>query len=140
MRARLRAAELNTSLSAPMKGFLEDLAGDDSEAQRHRRLPNELLQRLDALHQRDSSSQWGSGPSLMAPGCFLDTNVLLYAVSTDPGDAIKRELARQSPFTVQAITWDVCQRAGGTRLSSQLRNDALGSFTYRQQAPEVPIK
>ena len=76
----------------------------------------------------------------MAPGCFLDTNVLLYAVSTDPGEAIKRELARQSPFTVQAITWDVCQRAGGTRLSSQLRIDALGSFTYRQQAPEVPIK
>jgi hypothetical protein len=74
-RARLRAAELNTSLSALVKGFLEDLAGDDSEAQRHRRLPNELLQRLDALHQRDSSSQWGSGRSAMAPGCFLDTNV-----------------------------------------------------------------
>ena len=72
-RARLRAAELNTSLSALVKGFLEDLAGDESEAQRHRRLQNELLQRLDAqgrgvfvaerldrdaLHHRDSSSQW----------------------------------------------------------------------------------
>ena len=76
----------------------------------------------------------------MAPGCVLDTNVLLYAVSTDPGDATKRERARQSPFTVQAITWDVCQRAGGTRLSTQLRNDALGSFTCRQQGPVVPIK
>ena len=48
LRARLRAAELNTSLSALVKGFLEDLAGDESEAQRHRRLQNELLQRLDA--------------------------------------------------------------------------------------------
>jgi hypothetical protein len=76
----------------------------------------------------------------MAPGCVLDTNVLLYAVSTDPGEAAKRELARASPFTLQANTWDVCQRAGGTRLSSQLRNDALGSFTCRQQGPVVPIK
>jgi predicted nucleic acid-binding protein len=31
----------------------------------------------------------------MAPGCFLDTNVLLYAVSADPGEAAKRHLARQ---------------------------------------------
>ena len=57
-RARLRAAELNTYLSALVKGFLEDLAGDESEAQRHRRLQNELLQRLDALHHRGSNSQW----------------------------------------------------------------------------------
>jgi hypothetical protein len=47
-RARLRAAELNTSLSALVKGFLEELAGDASEAERRRRLQNELLQRLDA--------------------------------------------------------------------------------------------
>ncbi len=51
----------------------------------------------------------------MAPGCVLDTNVLLYAVSTDPGEAAKRELASAWPFTLQAITWDVCQRAGVTR-------------------------
>lgn len=89
----------------------------------------------------------------MAPGCFLDTNVLLYAVSADPREAAKRDLAREllqeddwtlsiqvlqeffvqatrvsrpgalspaearalidcwSRFTVQAITWDVLQRA-----------------------------
>ena len=76
----------------------------------------------------------------MAPGCVLGTNVLLYAVSTDPGEAAKRELASASPFTLQANTWDVCQRAGGTRLSRQLNIGALGSFTCRQQAPEVPIK
>jgi hypothetical protein len=47
-RARLRAAELNTSLSARVKGFLEELAGDASETERRRRLQNELLPRLDA--------------------------------------------------------------------------------------------
>jgi hypothetical protein len=71
-RARLRAAELNTSLSALVKSFLEDLAADESEALRRRRLQNELLQRLDAqgrgviaterlnrdaLHQRGSASR-----------------------------------------------------------------------------------
>ncbi len=40
----------------------------------------------------------------MAPGCVLDTKVLLYAVSTDPGEAAKRELASASPFTLQANT------------------------------------
>ena len=30
----------------------------------------------------------------MASGCVLDTNVLLCAVSTDPGEGAKRELAR----------------------------------------------
>jgi len=47
-RARLRAAELNTSLSALVKGFLEELAGDASESEHRRRLQNELLERLDA--------------------------------------------------------------------------------------------
>ena len=47
-RARLRAAELNTSLSTLVKGFLEDLAGEGSEALRCRRLQNARLQRLDA--------------------------------------------------------------------------------------------
>ena len=30
----------------------------------------------------------------MTAGCFLDTNVLLYAVSTTPAEAPKRQLAR----------------------------------------------
>ena len=30
----------------------------------------------------------------MTAGCFLDTNVLLYAVSTTPAEASKRQLAR----------------------------------------------
>lgn len=70
----------------------------------------------------------------MAPGCFLDINVVLDAVSTDPGEAAKRDLARELLFTLQAITWDVFQRAGGTctRLSSLLKNDSLGSFAFGQ--------
>ena len=47
-RARVRAAELNTSLSALVKSFLEELAGDANETARRRRLQNELLERLDA--------------------------------------------------------------------------------------------
>lgn len=47
-RARLRAAELNTSLSALVKRYLEDLAADETEAARRRRLQNALLERLDA--------------------------------------------------------------------------------------------
>ena len=31
----------------------------------------------------------------MAPGCFLDTNVLLYAVSSSPAERSKRDLARE---------------------------------------------
>jgi hypothetical protein len=46
--ARIRAAELNTSVSALVRGFLEDLAGDDSEVERRRRLQNALLERLDS--------------------------------------------------------------------------------------------
>jgi hypothetical protein len=45
---RIRTAELNTSVSALVRGFLEDLAGDESEAQRRRRLINSLLDRLNA--------------------------------------------------------------------------------------------
>ena len=48
----------------------------------------------------------------MAPGCVLDTNVLLYVVSTDPGEAAKRELASASPFTLQAITWRLASVPG----------------------------
>lgn len=67
-RARIRAAERNTSLSAVVREFLEEFGADESDAQRRRRLQNELLATLDAegrglepaerlereaLHQRD---------------------------------------------------------------------------------------
>ena len=50
-RARLRAAELNTSLSALVKGFLEELAGDASEAERRGVIAAQRLDRQD-LHAR----------------------------------------------------------------------------------------
>ena len=34
-------------------------------------------------------------------GCFLDTNVLLYAVSTTPAEASKRQLARYCPVSIR---------------------------------------
>jgi hypothetical protein len=42
----VRAAELNTSLSALVKGFVDDLAGDASETERRSHLQNELLERV----------------------------------------------------------------------------------------------
>ena len=40
----------------------------------------------------------------MAPGCFLDANVLLYAVSIAPQERAKRELARE---LLQEDDWTV---------------------------------
>lgn len=40
----------------------------------------------------------------MAPGCFLDTNVLLYSVSIAPAERAKRELARE---LLQEDDWTV---------------------------------
>jgi hypothetical protein len=47
-RARIRAAERNTSLSAVVREFLVAFAADESDAEQRRRQQNELLARLDA--------------------------------------------------------------------------------------------
>jgi predicted nucleic acid-binding protein len=40
----------------------------------------------------------------MAPGCFLDTNLLLYAITTDPAERAKRDRAR---WLLQEDDWTV---------------------------------
>ena len=63
-RARIRAAELETSVSALVKRFLVDLAGDESEFERLAKLEGRLRERIlsfrasdrvsrDELHERD---------------------------------------------------------------------------------------
>ena len=47
-RARVRAAQRNTSLSAVVREFLVAFAADESDADQRRRQQNELLARLDA--------------------------------------------------------------------------------------------
>jgi hypothetical protein len=63
-RARVRAAELETSISALVKRFLVDLAGEESEFERLAKLEERLRERItsfragdrvsrDELHRRD---------------------------------------------------------------------------------------
>jgi hypothetical protein len=47
-RARIRAAERNTSLSAVVREFLVAFAADESDSDQRRRQQNELLAHLDA--------------------------------------------------------------------------------------------
>jgi predicted nucleic acid-binding protein len=39
---------------------------------------------------------------MRAPDCFIDTNILLYAVSTAPAEAAKTEIARS---LIQKTQW-----------------------------------
>ncbi|HEY2413058.1 MAG TPA: hypothetical protein VGI40_12485 [Pirellulaceae bacterium] len=45
-RARMKAAELDTSVSALVKKYLVDLAGEESDFERRLRLQNELLAKV----------------------------------------------------------------------------------------------
>lgn len=42
-KAKIRAAELDTSVSALVRGFLEDVAGKESDFDRRRRLQDEVF-------------------------------------------------------------------------------------------------
>lgn len=53
-RARIRAAELDTSLSALVKRYLLDLAGEESEFERLAKLERELRDRIGAFRANDS--------------------------------------------------------------------------------------
>ena len=55
-RARVRAAERRTSLSALVRGFLEQLAADDSDFSRLQREQNELIARIRSEHAGFSAS------------------------------------------------------------------------------------
>jgi plasmid stability protein len=52
-RARIKAAERATSVSALVRGFLIDLATDESEAERLRREERELRARIEAFSAAD---------------------------------------------------------------------------------------
>ena len=47
-RARVRAAELDTSVSALVKKYLVELAGEETDFERRKRLQNELLAKVKA--------------------------------------------------------------------------------------------
>jgi len=109
-RALIRAAERNTSLSAVVREFLVAFAADESDADQRRRQQNELLARLDAEGRGlEASGQPGNAASArlslaVAGGCFLDTNVLLHAISSSSEERLKRDRAR---LLLQEDDWTV---------------------------------
>ncbi|MFN0127965.1 MAG: hypothetical protein ACKV19_14895 [Verrucomicrobiales bacterium] len=55
-RARVRAAELRTSLSSLVRGLLIDLAAEETEAERLKRQEDEIVDRLRERKSRFSAS------------------------------------------------------------------------------------
>lgn len=56
-RARIRAAEANTSVSALVRGFLVTLSGDESDFDRRVRLQQETLASIRAFRAADRLSR-----------------------------------------------------------------------------------
>lgn len=52
-RARIRAAELDTSVSALVRRFLDEVAGKESEFERRRRLQDEVLASVKRFRAAD---------------------------------------------------------------------------------------
>jgi hypothetical protein len=52
-RARIKAAELNTSVSGLVKRFLTDLAAGESDTERLKRAERELRERISAFRAAD---------------------------------------------------------------------------------------
>lgn len=56
-RARIRAAELDTSVSALVRGFLEQVTEQESEFERRRRLQQEVLASIGQFRAGDRLSR-----------------------------------------------------------------------------------
>jgi len=56
-RARIRAAELDTSVSALVRRYLVDLAGSESEFERLEKLERELRGRIETFRANDRLSR-----------------------------------------------------------------------------------
>lgn len=56
-RARIKAAERDTSVSALVREFLENLGSEKSDFERRRRLQDEVLQTVKSFRARDRLSR-----------------------------------------------------------------------------------
>lgn len=56
-RARIKAAELDTSVSALVRDCLEKLGSEDSDFERRRRLQDEVLATVESFRARDRLSR-----------------------------------------------------------------------------------
>jgi plasmid stability protein len=91
-KARIRAAEAETSVSALVRDYLIQLAGRENSNARLRDLQDRTLKKIKKFRADDRLDRDKVHEKVMH---FLDTNVLLYALSTEPGEARKAE---RGPF------------------------------------------
>lgn len=81
----------------------------------------------------------------MTAGCFLDTNVLLYAVSTTPAEAPKRQLARYLlneddwTLSVQVLQEFYVQATRATRADRLALSDAAALIASWQRFTVQPM-
>lgn len=81
----------------------------------------------------------------MTAGCFLDTNVLLYAVSTTPAEAPKRQLARYLlneddwTLSVQVLQEFYVQATRATRADRLALSDAAALIASWQRFTVQPL-
>ena len=55
--ARIKAAELDTSVSALVRDFLESLGSEESDFERRRKLQDEVLETIKSFRARDRLSR-----------------------------------------------------------------------------------
>ena len=81
----------------------------------------------------------------MTAGCFLDTNVLLYAVSTTPAEAPKRQLARYLlneddwTLSVQVLQEFYVQATRATRADRLALADAVALIASWERFTVQPV-
>jgi len=91
-RARVAAAERDTSVSALVKAYLQQLASHETEIERLKRREREIRSQITTFNAADrltredlhSRSQFSH---------FLDTNIPLYSISRNPAESLKRDRA-----------------------------------------------
>jgi uncharacterized protein YdaU (DUF1376 family) len=94
-RARMIAAERDTSISALVKDFLVRLGSGESQVERLKREERALRESITSFRASDKQSRdelHERAPHLSTLQ-FLDTNILLYSICRDPNETRKREQA-----------------------------------------------
>jgi hypothetical protein len=92
-RARSKAAERDSSLSALVKKFLMELVSEESAEHSLERQERDLRAQIRDFSARSLVARGRSPPSQRVMPRFLDTNILLYSISQDSSETAKRDRA-----------------------------------------------
>jgi predicted nucleic acid-binding protein len=126
-RARMIAAERETSISALVKRFLIELGSGESEAERLKKEERALREKITEFRASDRLSRddlYRRDP--WAVPFFLDTNILLYSISCDPKESAKRKRA------IALLERDDCA------LSVQVLQEFYAQATREKRADRIP--